>query len=66
MVGIQSSVSVWKPGQAPLPKRKWKGIGCPTKLLRHDRRHNPMPVRELAMSWPSSAWKTVVWQEETP
>jgi len=25
VVGIQSSVSVWKPGQAPLPKRKWKG-----------------------------------------
>src|SRR5207244_11656616 len=24
VVGIQSSVSVWKPGQARLPKRKWR------------------------------------------
>lgn len=25
VVGIMSSVGVWKPGQAPLPKRKWRG-----------------------------------------
>ena len=36
VVGIQSSMSVWRPGQAPLPKPKWKGIGLPTKLLRRD------------------------------
>src|SRR6266849_10347950 len=65
VVGIQSSVSVWKPGQAPLPKRKWKGIGRPTKLLRRDSRHAPIAVRELAMRLPSSAWKTVRWREGT-
>ena len=65
VVGIQSSVSVWKPGQAPLPKRKWKGIGRPTKLLRRDRRHTPVAVRELAISMPSSIWKTVRWREGT-
>ena len=65
IVGIQSSVSVWKPGQAPLPKRKWKGIGRPTKLLRRDGQHNPLAVRELAMSLPVSAWKTVRWREGT-
>jgi SRSO17 transposase len=65
IVGIQSSVSVWKPGQAPLPKRKWKGIGRPTKLLRRDGQHNPLAVRELAMSLPASAWKTVRWREGT-
>jgi SRSO17 transposase len=64
-VGIQSSTSVWKPGQAPLPKRKWKGIGRPTSLLRRDRQHKPIPVRLLAMSLPSSAWKTVAWREGT-
>jgi SRSO17 transposase len=64
-VGIQSSVSVWKPGQAPLPKRKWKGIGRPTKLLRRDSRHAPLSVRELAMSLPLSAWKIVGWREGT-
>ena len=65
IVGIQSSVSVWKPGQAPLPKRKWKGIGRPTKLLRRDGQHNPLAVRELAMSLPSSAWKMVRWRQGT-
>jgi len=65
VVGIQSSTSVWKPGQAPLPKRRWKGIGRPTKLLRRDPHHKPVPVRELAMSLPSSAWKTIVWREGT-
>ena len=65
VVGIQSSVSVWKPGQAPLPKRKWKGIGRPTKLLRRDGQHNPLAVRELAMSLPASAWKTVSWRQGT-
>jgi SRSO17 transposase len=65
VVGIQSSVSVWKPGQAPLPKRKWKGIGRPTKLLRRDGQHNPLPVRELAMSLAASAWKTVGWRQGT-
>jgi SRSO17 transposase len=65
VVGIQSSVSVWKPGQAPLAKRKWKGIGRPTKLLRRDGQHNPLAVRELAMSLPSSAWKMVRWRQGT-
>ena len=64
-VGIQSSVSVWKSGQSPLPKRKWKGIGRPTKLLRRDRRHSPVSVHELARSLPASGWKTVRWREGT-
>src|SRR6201987_5339214 len=64
-VGIPSSVTVWAPGQAPLPKRKWKGIGRPTKLLRRDSRHAPLSVRELAMRLPLSAWKIVGWREGT-
>jgi SRSO17 transposase len=65
VVGVQSSVSVWPPGHAPLPKRKWKGIGRPTKLLRRNDKHAPVAVRELAMSLPSSAWKTVSWRQGT-
>jgi len=65
VVGVQSSVSVWQPGQAPLPKRKWKGIGRPTKLLHRSREHTPIAGRELAMSLASSAWKTVRWREGT-
>ncbi|MGC2615533.1 MAG: IS701 family transposase [Terracidiphilus sp.] len=63
VVGIQSSVSVWPPGVAPLPKRKWKGIGRPTKLLRRNGQHAPIAVRALAISLPSSAWKMVRWRE---
>jgi len=35
VVGIMSSVRVWKPGQAALPKRKWKGIGRGFQPNRH-------------------------------
>src|SRR5947209_11399570 len=63
VVGIMSSVSVWKPGEAPLPKRKWKGMGGPTKLLRRDSHHRPLAVKDLAHSLPASAWKTVTWRQ---
>jgi SRSO17 transposase len=65
VVGVQSSTSVWKPGQGPLAKGKWQGIGRPTSLLRRDRRHHPISVRELAISLSSSAWKIVAWREGT-
>ena len=65
MVGIQSSLSVWKPGQAPLPKRKWNGMGRPTKLLGRDQRHQPVTARRLAIGLPPSAWKNVVWRQGT-
>jgi SRSO17 transposase len=65
VLGIQSSVSVWPPGQEPLPKQKWKGIGRPPSLVRRHERHHPVTARELAMSLPASAWKTVSWREGT-
>jgi SRSO17 transposase len=65
VVGIMSSVSVWKPGEAPLSKAAWKGTGRPTKLLRRDSRHQPIGVKELAHSLPASAWKTVTWRQGT-
>jgi SRSO17 transposase len=63
VVGILSSVSVWKPGEAPLSKPEWKGMGRPTKRLRRDSGHKPMAVKELAHSLPASAWKTVTWRQ---
>jgi SRSO17 transposase len=65
ILGIQSSVTVWPPGQEPLPKRKWKGIGRPPTLVRRDGRHHPVSVRELAMSLSASDWKIVNWREGT-
>jgi SRSO17 transposase len=65
VVGIMSSVRVWKPGQTPLPKRKWKGIGRPTKLLQRDSRHMPLSVKNLALSLPPRAWQMVSWRRGT-
>jgi len=56
VVGIQSTVSVWKPGEGPLPKPAWKGTGRPPKLLPRSPKHQPLSVRELALAyWLSSA-----------
>src|SRR5260370_14305623 len=35
-VGVQSSMSVWKPGTEPLPAKPWKGQGRPPKLVCRD------------------------------
>jgi SRSO17 transposase len=65
VMGVTSSVSIWKPGEAPLPKRERKKTGRPPKRLRRDREHRPGTVKELALSLPASAWKTVTWRPGT-
>ena len=65
VVGVQSSMTVWEPGEEPLPAKPWKGQGRPTKLLRRDSQHQPVSVRQLATALPSSAWKNVTWREGT-
>lgn len=63
VVGIQSTVTVWKPGEGPLPKPAWKGTGRPPKLLPRSPKHQPISVRELAFALPASAWKKVTWRQ---
>jgi len=65
MVGVQSSMSGWKNGTAPLPPKLWKGQGRPPQLLRRDREHQPVSVQELALGLPASAWKNVTWRQGT-
>ena len=65
VVGIMSSVTVWKPGQGPLPAAPWKGMGRPTKYLRRNPRHAPVSVKTLALALPRPAWKKVSWREGT-
>src|SRR3954465_7268623 len=65
VVGVMSSVSVWKPGEAPLSKREWKGTGRRTKLLQRNGDHHPVTIKELARGLPASAWKTVTWRPGT-
>jgi SRSO17 transposase len=64
-VGVQSSMTVWASGAAPLPAKQWTGKGRPPKLLRRDEQHQPVTVKQLALALPSSEFKTVTWREGT-
>jgi SRSO17 transposase len=65
VVGIMSSVTVWRPGEGPLPAAAWKGKGRPTKYLRRNRSHAPVTIKDLALALPAEAWKKVRWREGT-
>src|SRR3974377_1374752 len=61
--GVQSPMTVWEPGVEPLPAKPWKGQGRPPTLLRRDRKHQPVSVRQLALALPRSVWKDVTWRQ---
>lgn len=65
VAGIQSSLSVWPPGAAPLPPKPWSGKGRPPKLLRRGPGHEPVSSKILATGLPEQAWRTVTWREGT-
>ena len=62
VVGVQSTMTVWQPGIAPLPAKPWKGKGRPPRLLRRNKKHQPVAVEELAQMLPTTAWKTISWR----
>lgn len=63
--GILSSTTVWAPGEAPLPPKRWSGRGRHPTRLRRDAKHKPVSVKTLALALPRRAWRTVVWREGT-
>ena len=65
VAGILSNTTVWAPGTGPLPAKRWSGRGRPTKRLRRDTAHRPVSVKDLALSLPKRAWRTVTWREGT-
>jgi SRSO17 transposase len=65
VVGVQGSTTVWRLGEAPLPAKRWKGLGRPPKLLRRDKQHQPLSVKQLAESLAASAWENASWREGT-
>jgi len=65
MVGVQSSLTVWEPGKQPLPAKPRGTMGRPPRLLRRTAAHQPVSVKQLAMSLPSSAFKDITWREGT-
>jgi SRSO17 transposase len=64
VVGIQSTTTVWKPGEEPKPAPARQGnTGRPRKLLQRDAKHQPISVKELALSLPADDWKKVTWRQ---
>jgi SRSO17 transposase len=61
-VGIQSTVTVWKPGEQAASPPARKGLGRPPKLLQRDLKHQPVTVKDLAQSLAPEAWETVCWR----
>ena len=65
VVGVQSSMTVWEPGQQALPAKTRGRMGRPPRLLQRSQRHRPVSVKQLAMSLPSTAFQEVTWREGT-
>jgi SRSO17 transposase len=63
VAGIFSHTTVWTSDTRPLPPKKRSGRGRPTKLLRRDRRHQPIAVKEPTLKLPKRAWRTIKWRE---
>lgn len=63
MVGVQSSTTVWKPGESPLEPTPRTGKGRPATLLRRSKNHRPVSVKQLAMNLPPKDWKNISWRE---
>jgi SRSO17 transposase len=62
-VGVQPMLSVWPPGEAPLPAKPWSGKGRPPSRIRRDDDHRPLSAKALALRLPAEAWAQVEWRE---
>jgi len=62
-MGVQSSMTVWESGKQPLPARSRKKMGRPPRLLQRSADHQPVSVKQLAMSLPSGAFREITWRE---
>src|SRR6266705_5422018 len=65
VVGVRGRTTVWRPGETPLPAKPGSGLGRPRKLLRRDRKHQPVSVQQVALSLPAKDWRAVSWRQGT-
>jgi SRSO17 transposase len=65
MVGVQSSMTVWESGRLPLPAKPRKDIGRPPRLLQRSPDHQPVSVKQLALSLPAAVFRDIAWREGT-
>lgn len=65
VAGIESSTTVWKPGEQPLPPRPRKpgSRGLAPKRLQRNADYEPVSVKELALRLPAQAWKHIGWRQ---
>ena len=64
VAGVSGTVSVWPPGEAPLPPAPRSGRGGrPQTRLQRTTEHHPVSAKELATSLPVDSWATVAWRE---
>ena len=63
MVGIQEHTSVWTEGSEPLFAPPYSGKGRPRKLLRRDEDHQPVSVKDVALSLSFRQYKQIRWRE---
>jgi SRSO17 transposase len=64
VVGVQSSITVWAPGERPWPAKPRGKKGRPPQLLRRSPDHQPVSVKQLAMGLASS-FRQITWREGT-
>jgi SRSO17 transposase len=65
VVGVKADTTVWPPGDAPRPPKRWGGRGRPPTRVRRSARHRPQRLKHLAAALPRTAWRTVTWREGT-
>ena len=65
IVGVQPTLSVWRPGEEPLAPKPWSGKGRPTSRLRRTPEHKPLCAKDLAEQMAADAWSTLAWREGT-
>jgi SRSO17 transposase len=59
-VGVFSSLLVWRPGEAPVPRAEG---GLTPRRGAGERRPRPVQVKTLAGELPDDAWRTIAWRE---
>lgn len=65
VVGVQPTLSVWRPGQTPLPPGRRGSRGRPSSRVGRSADHAPVPARALALELRPEEWQTVCWREGT-
>ena len=65
VVGVTSAVVVWPPGVEPLPPAPYSGNGRPPVVPRRTPKLQPVSIKSLALSLPTSTYQTISWREGT-